>query len=437
MTPAAAARGDANTLRLRLGRAFLLAAVLLALGIWASGCARRTSEPEPPKVATETPPPAAEEPTPSPAPTLAPGEWPKIDLELLADGLDQPLDLTHAGDGSGRLYVAEKTGRIKVIDNGKVLPTAFLDISKLVSRGSEQGLLGLAFPVPQSASMGGTAPRRRFYVNYTDRNGDTIVARYAIRGDGNADPASAKTVLKVSQPYANHNGGGIAFGPDGYLYIGMGDGGSGGDPQGNGQKLGTLLGKMLRIDVEGSGGAVPNTYRVPSDNPFTNTRGAKREIWAYGLRNPWRFSFDRVTGDMWIGDVGQNEWEEIDLLPSGVGGKNFGWALFEGDHPYPPRAKRSKPKAYLAPVVEYGHDAGTSVTGGFIYRGSRYPNLRGIYLYADFTTGRIWGLRRTGAAWENKELADTDMLVASFGEDEDGTLYVCDLGGAVYRVTAR
>jgi glucose/arabinose dehydrogenase len=350
------------------------------------------------------------------------GPFPAVSLTSVASGLDEPLLVTHAGDGSGRLFVVERGGVIRIVRNGAVEPTPFLDISALVrTSGSEQGLLGLAFPPDY-------AKKRHFYVNYTDRSGDTVVARYRLGADADvADPASAKVLLRQAQPYANHNGGHLAFGPDGYLYIGLGDGGSGGDPQGNGQNPRTLLGKLLRIDVES--GADP--YAIPKDNPFGN------EIWALGLRNPWRFSFDRATGDLYIADVGQNAYEEVNFQPAGRGGQNYGWNVMEGMHCF--RGAGCDRTGLTAPVVEYRNGAGNcSITGGYVYRGAQYPSLQGVYVYGDFCSGQLWGLRRSGSGWENARLLDSGMKPSSFGEDESGNVYLVDYGkGEVHRLGVR
>ncbi|MDH4140319.1 MAG: PQQ-dependent sugar dehydrogenase [Coriobacteriia bacterium] len=374
-------------------------------------------------------------PTDAVRPEPAPLSQITLNFEPVADGFDQPLFLTGAGDGSGRLFVVEKGGRVWILRDQKRLADPFLDLSAKVSTESERGLLGLAF-APDFEESG------ELYVDYTDLGGNTVVSRMTATGDA-ARADSEEVLLRIVQPYANHNGGMVAFGPDGYLYIGTGDGGSGGDPEGNGQKLGALLGKLLRIDVRSRSAGTP--YGVPADNPFASgtpqasTDGARRpEIWAWGLRNPWRFSFDRETGDMWIGDVGQNEWEEIDFEPaSSAGGENYGWNVLEATHPYPPGASKPENGArYTAPVVEYDHGAGQSVTGGYVYRGSGEPNLFGTYLYGDFEVGRIWGLQRTADGIETRELADTKMLISSFGEDDAGELYVVDFNGSVYRVRA-
>lgn len=336
--------------------------------------------------------------------------------------------MTHAGDGSGRLFLVEKAGRIHIVAEGRIRPTPFLDIRDRVdAEASERGLLSVAFP-PDYAATG------VFYVNYTARGGgDTVVARYRLSADPDrADPASEQVILRIAQPAANHNGGQLQFGPDGYLYVGMGDGGAAGDPWDNAENLQVLLGKLLRLDVRPRN--EPGfTYAIPPDNPFVG-RGAG-EIWAYGLRNPWRFSFDRLTGDLYIADVGQNRWEEVNVVPAGsLGGQHFGWDTLEGSHCFEP-PRDCDPTGKVLPVAEYGHDLGCSITGGYVYRGERYPNLRGMYLFGDFCSGLIWGLFRNHEdAWETRQLLASRVNIASFGEDEAGELYVLDLGGEVYRV---
>jgi glucose/arabinose dehydrogenase len=330
--------------------------------------------------------------------------------QTMASGLVRPDAVT--GDGHGRLLVIEQRGVIRVVENNQVRAEPYLDISTLAgSEGNEQGLLGIALS-PQYASNG------YFYVNYTDTNGNTVIARFSADPDkATARTDSQKILLRIKQPYPNHNGGSMVFGSDGYLYMGLGDGGSGGDPQGNGQNLNTYLGKLLRIDVSQG-----DPYTVPADNPFL--KQGKPEIWAYGLRNPWRFSFDRATGDLYIGDVGQDTWEEIDFLPAGSkGGVNFGWNYMEATHPY-----KGQPPAGLAqvdPIFEYKHPTGCSVTGGYVYRGSALPSLQGIYLYADYCTGKISGLLRDAQGnWQYKQLFETGTFISSFGEDDQGELYI-------------
>jgi glucose/arabinose dehydrogenase len=316
-----------------------------------------------------------------------------------------------------------------VIHDSRLQAEPFLDVASRTSSGGERGLLGLAF----SPSF---TDDRRFFVNYTDPGGNTVVAEYRVSADdpGRADPASERVVLRIEQPYANHNGGGLAFGPDGLLWIGTGDGGSGGDPEGRAQRLDTLLGKFLRIDPDPQDGA---PYTVPADNPFVGRDGARAEIWASGLRNPWRFSFDRATGDLWIGDVGQGAWEEIDVLRTGTaGGANLGWNVMEGSHCFEP-AEGCDTDGLVLPVAEYDHGQGCSVTGGVVYRGAAIPGLAGTYLFGDFCSGTIWGLDAAAGRPAARVLAATGLAIASFGEDEAGELYVADLsGGRVLRVAA-
>ncbi len=336
--------------------------------------------------------------------------------QMIASGLARPDTLSV--DGSGRLFVIEKPGRIRIIQNGQLLDQPFLDISNRVgSSGNEQGLLGLAFH-PNYSQNG------RFFVNYTDNNGNTVIARYQVSSDPNvADPNSEMKLLGVDQPFPNHNGGILAFGPDGYLYAGLGDGGSQGDPYGNAQNTKALLGKLLRLDVDSA-----EPYAIPSDNPFGN------EVWAYGLRNPWRISFDKLTGDLYIGDVGQNTWEEIDYLPKGSpGGTNFGWNLREGAHDY----KGSASPDLTEPVTEYSHqEGGCSVTGGYVYRGSM-PEWNGIYLFGDYCTGLIWGLIHSGNNWQKQQLFDVDFTITSFGQDEKGEVYLVSDSGGVYELVKK
>ena len=363
--------------------------------------------------------------TPAPAPTLAPVSFPdpaRYTWAPVVTGLTAPTDLRSAGDGSGRLFILEQRGVIRVFSQGQLAAAPFLDITERIgSNGSEQGLLGLAFH-PKFAENG------YLYVNYTDRQGTTHLSRFTASG-ASADPASEVQLLTQSQPFANHNGGSLAFGPDGYLYAGLGDGGSGGDPYDNAQSLQTWLGKTLRLDVN----TVDTPYGVPMSNPFNDQRLS--EIWALGLRNPWRFSFDSLTGDLWIADVGQNQWEEIDFVPAGsAGGLNFGWNRMEGTHPYNGGAQPE----FTAPVAEYPHGPECSVTGGYVYRGAALPEWQGIYFYGDYCTGKIWGLATpplVGAA--PKLLFETGFRISTFGVDEAGELYVADYGGAIYRLEKR
>jgi glucose/arabinose dehydrogenase len=359
---------------------------------------------------TETP---STEPPPSASTFPDPNAY---QWQMIASGLQRPVDLQP--DGSGRLFVIEKAGRIRIIENGQLLNEPFLDITDRVgSRGNEQGLLGLAFH-PQYGENGW------FYVNYTDGSGDTVLARFQASNDADrSDPGSEIRLLGVDQPYPNHNGGALAFGPDGYLYAGLGDGGAAGDPQGNAQSLDTLLGKILRLDVDSG-----EPYAIPGDNPFGD------EIWAYGLRNPWRLSFDSATGDLYIGDVGQGEWEEIDFLAAGsAGGANFGWDHREGAHDY----EGGGPAGMIDPVAEYSHpEGGCSVTGGYVYRGAM-PEWNGIYLYGDYCSGIIWGLFRSVAGWQEQQLFNMDVTITSFGQDENGEVYLVSDSGSIHRLVPR
>lgn len=372
-----------------------------------------TSQPTPLPTATET---SSPTPTAVTIPDPADYSW-----QVFTDGLDKPIGFANAGDGSGRLFIIEQRGRIRIWQAGSLLAGPFLDLTARVDCCGERGLLGLAFH-PKYAQNG------YFFVNYTERlNGVlyTVIARFQVSSDPQrANPESEVRLLHIRQPFDNHNGGCLAFGPDGYLYIGLGDGGSEGDPLGNGQSLDTLLGKLLRIDVDNG-----TPYALPPNNPFAG--GGLPEIWAYGLRNPWRFSFDRLTGDLYIGDVGQDAWEEIDLLPaSSPGGVNFGWSFFEGLHPY-----KGQPPASLVlvtPVAEYSHALGESITGGYVYRGPNLPEWQGVYFYGDYGSGRIWGLlRQSDGTWQSQQLFDTGANITSFGEDESGELYLSDYNGKI------
>lgn len=348
---------------------------------------------------------------------------PGFALEPVANGFTRPLYLTHAGDGSGRLFVVEQGGAIWVLQDGQRLEAPFLDVSDRISPEAlgtgytERGLLGLAFH-PDYAENG------VFFIDYTDRNGSSVIARYTVSAEDpdRADPASEQQLLVVEQPYANHNGGHLAFGPDGYLYVAMGDGGSGGDPQNNAQNLGTLLGAILRLDVSAEDG-----YAIPDDNPFASTDNARPEIWAWGLRNPWRFSFDRETGDLYIADVGQNEWEEVNFQPAdSPGGENYGWRPYEGSQIYSGEQPASEP---VMPIAEYSHSGtgGCSITGGYVYRGEAIPALAGTYFYGDWCSGTIWSARQAdGGAWDVQAALESGLSISSFGEDEAGELYVID-----------
>jgi len=395
------------------------AAATLCVASLLAGCAA----PVPPSA----PPPPSVAPTPSPEPTSgggAPSSGPAalgdlaVTLEQVARGFEAPLYVTDANDGSGRLFVVEQEGRVKVVRDGRVSAKAFLDVSDRVDAGGERGLLGLAFS-PDYRQSGA------FYVNYTDVNGDTTVARFI--ADDPASDAPRLTgpaiVLKIRQPYSNHNGGCVVFEPNTErMWVGMGDGGAAGDPHGNAQNPRALLGKMLVLD-------------------FARGARPRPEIVQTGVRNPWRFSFDRETHDLWIGDVGQNAWEEIDVVPlADAAGVDWGWNLWEGSHPYPQGADPSK-TGFRFPITEYNHESGQSVTGGYVYRGKRYPALVGTYFFGDFEAGWIAALRREapdGTALAKPEvrtvLPDPGISPSSFGEDAAGELYVCDYGGALYRI---
>jgi glucose/arabinose dehydrogenase len=382
--------------------------------------------------ATPTSRPASTETPQRPAsPTIsAPIFPPAISLEPFLSGFDLPVFVTHSGEklpGASPLFIVEKQGRIHMVENGTVQSTPFLDITDRVgSQRNEQGLLSVAFP-PDFASSG------LFYVNYTDRQGDTVVARYRLSaGDWRqADASSEQKILQIQQPAANHNGGQLQFGPDGYLYIGTGDGGQAGDPWGNAQNPDVLLGKMLRIDVAETEG-----YTIPSDNPFHDQPGTRPEVWATGLRNPWRFSFDRTTGDLYIADVGQNLYEEVDYQPrASTGGENYGWDVMEASHCFEPSSGCDR-EVLTLPVTEYEHAQGCSITGGYVYRGTRYPQLAGVYFFGDYCTGNIWGLRQTSSReWQMALLLETDLNITSFGEDSTGEIYVVGYNnGTIYRL---
>lgn len=329
------------------------------------------------------------------------------------NGLTRPVDLQSAFDGSGRLFIIEKYGAIRIFKDGQLLEQPFLNIDDRVDdSGNEMGLLGFAFH-PNYEQNG------YFYVNYTGDGGNTRISRFQASGDS-ADPNSEQVLLVIDQPFENHNGGGVVFGPDGYLYLGLGDGGAAGDPFKNGQNTDVLLGKLLRIDVDNG-----DPYAIPADNPFGS------EVWAYGLRNPWRFSFDRATGDLWIGDVGQGEWEEVDYLPAGSpGGVNFGWSIMEGSYGYDGEPQ----PGLLLPAAEYSHSnpySGCSVTGGYVYRGSM-PEWNGVYLYGDYCSGTVWGLILSDGQWQSQVMFEPDLRITSFGEDEAGELYLVSDTGSVY-----
>ena len=343
---------------------------------------------------------------------------------------ERPVDFQHANDNSKRLFVVEQRGVISVFENDPKTSakSEFLSIeSKVDDSGNEEGLLGLAFH-PDYKSNG------FFYVNYTANNPNrTVISRFKVSpsNPNQADPASEMILLEFDQPYSNHNGGQLAFGPDGYLYIAVGDGGSGGDPQGNGQNRNTLLGTILRIDVDKSEGS--KNYSIPSDNPFVgSSEGFQKEIYAYGLRNPWRLSFDSETGELWVGDVGQNKYEEIDIIKKGG---NYGWNTMEGFHCF--NSSNCNTEGLELPVWEYDRSRGDiSITGGYVYRGSAIQQLKGLYIYADYVSGRIWSLDMTNSnSPVNTELFDTDFPISSFGVDENQELYLCGFDDKIYKLS--
>jgi glucose/arabinose dehydrogenase len=356
-----------------------------------------------------------------------------VRLVKVAEGFEQPLFVTGAGTGSDRLFVVEKPGRIRILDAGTILATPFLDITGIVNdQANERGLLGLAFH-PDYERNG------LFYVHYTDTSGDIVIARYTVSNDPDrANAASAKVILTIPhREAANHNGGMLAFGPrDGYLYIAVGDGGGG--QSANAQDTTSLLGKILRIDVDGT--SSDRNYAIPAGNPFADGTGGRPEIWAYGLRNPFRFSFDRATGDIVIGDVGEGSWEEIDLGQGGRGGLNYGWDIMEGRHCFNPRTN-CDPTGLGRPIHEYSHKVGNVVTGGYVYRGTAIRALVGTYVFTDFGSQVIWGLQRhRRGKWERSVLlrATEQLQIASFGESDAGELFAVDLvSGTLYRIAKR
>lgn len=354
---------------------------------------------------------------------------PVITLETFADGFSSPVDIAHCGDD--RLFIVERAGTIRIVElDGTVLPGDFLDIADQVESGyQEQGLLGLAFH-PNYATNG------YFYVNYIDNDGNTVISRFSVSaGDPNlADPASELVIMNIDQPFVNHNGGCIKFGPDGYLYIGMGDGGSAGDPGDRAQNPELRLGKMLRIDVDG---ALP--FGIPADNPFAGATDTLPEIWSSGLRNPWRFSFDQLTGDMWLADVGQNLWEELNVEPAGAGGLNYGWRCYEAFDEFNMVGCDGDTASYVFPIMDYPHNfttGGFSITGGFVYRGSEYPAMQGYYLCADYVSGNWWWVYADGGApWVFERVDDVQEDISAYGEDVNGELYCANLQtGEIYRI---
>ena len=352
-------------------------------------------------------------------------QWPSVRPTLVTSGLTNPTAIANAADGSGRLFIVEQAGRIRIVRGGVALLRPFLDISGRVNCCGERGFLGLAFPP-------GFADKQRFYVYYTTADGSLTVSRFQVTEDPDLADASSETVILHidHHEFENHNGGNLAFGPkDGYLYIGTGDGGGGGDTLGNGQNPDSLLGKILRIDVESG----ESPYSIPVTNPFINKSGFRPEIWSYGLRNPWRFSFDRANGDLYIGDVGQDTWEEVDYqTASSSGGENYGWNLMEGNHCF---VENCSSEGLTLPIAEHSHEEGCTVVGGYVYRGTRYPGMQGFYFYGDYCNGRSWALRFDGSAWQKSPPFETNIGMSAFGEDEAGNLYIADHGeGRIYEL---
>jgi glucose/arabinose dehydrogenase len=368
----------------------------------------------------------------SPAAGIVGAQTPDITIELepVATGFAKPTQIANAGDGSDRLFIVKKPSVITILRDGKALAAPFLDINRLVkTAGNEQGLLGLAFH-PDYGTNG------LFFVDYTDNQGDVTVARYRVSGDDpdRADPASGQILLVVDKPYDDHNGGMLAFGPDGYLYIGVGDGGAPAEPLRNAQRTTTMMGKVLRIDVDHA--THGRNYAIPTDNPYVDDALSAPEIWAMGLRNPWRFSFDRETGDLFIADVGLWASEEVNIQPAdAAGGRNYGWNIIEGEICHDlEREDRCGSARLTAPVFIYHHEMGCAIVGGYVYRGAAIPELRGRYLFGDYCMGRIWVMSETDGAWSAPTPIETGLNISTFGEDESGELYVADLNGAIYRI---
>jgi glucose/arabinose dehydrogenase len=349
-----------------------------------------------------------------------------VTLQPVVEGLQMPTGLSVANDGSGRLFITERRGTIRVIRDGEISPRPFLDIFDQVESGAvEQGLLRLAFH-PNYLENG------RFFVHYTAAGGTITVSEFRVSRDdpNHADPASERRLIEIPKQATNHNGGQLVFGHDGYLYIGVGDGGNPGDPFKTAQNLNSLLGKILRIDVDNG-----EPYAIPPDNPFIDTPDARPEVWAYGLRNPWRFSFDLETGRLFLADVGQNMWEEVNVLSvQAASGANFGWPLLEGTHCY--QAEDCDHAGTVLPVIEYPHTEGCAVVGGYVYRDVQWPELADHYVYGDFCQGHIWAAREEAGRWTSERLlAGTYLQVSAFGQDEAGDLYLVDLSGSLYRLT--
>jgi glucose/arabinose dehydrogenase len=392
-----------------LGRRFLHLFVIASLLVLVTACGGGGG------TLTTNPPP------PSGTPTIA--------LTPFVSGLSTPVDFQTPDDGSGRIFIVQQSGTIRIVSGGSLLPTPFLDISSRINfDGGEQGLLGLAFHPSYSQN-------KRFYLNYDRLSGSqiqTVIAEYQLTADPNAaDPASERILLTVNQPFSNHKAGQMAFGPDGFLYIAFGDGGSGGDPMGNGQNRGTLLGKVARIGVD-----PPFTsglqYVIPADNPFVGTTD-RGEIWAYGFRNPWRFSFEKGGTRLFVADVGQDKFEEIDLVQKGL---NYGWNTMEGSHCFTP-ATGCNMTGLTLPIVDYDHSEGVTVIGGYVYHGTAISSLAGAYIFGDFSNGKIWELTESSGTWTRTQLLNSGKNMSAFGQDAAGELYVVDYSGSVFKITAQ
>jgi glucose/arabinose dehydrogenase len=422
-------------------------ATLVLAAVLASGCGpSQTPSPSPASAGASIPTEAKPSPTaitatatPTPAAATAPSASlvpPPLALQTIATLPGGPLAIVNAGDGSGRLFVVTRAGQIRIVRDGKLVATPLLNIGGRITSGGERGLLGLAF------DPGFPTSDQRFFVDYTDTNGNTVVSSFRVDPStpDRADANSEQIVLRVTQPASNHNGGALAFGPDGFLYVSLGDGGGEGDPNGYGQATNTLLAKVLRIDVDHP--ASGKAYGIPAGNPFANSPGARPEIWLTGLRNPWRMSFDRATGNLWIGDVGQDAWEEVDLARGGAGGLNFGWSTMEGNHCYRPSAGCNKSGLTL-PVTEYDHGQGCSVIGGYVYRGALIPALAGQYVFGDYCSGTIWTLdsrqaaNATASPLKPRRAGSAASGLAAFGEDQAGELYAANVStGEIAKVVA-
>ena len=412
-------------------RRSVLAVVVLTLGVVACG-------PTPTETPTTAAPstevsasPSSAAPSPAASPSGPTGDVaPRLTLEPTVESLADPVDVAWRPDDPSTIFVVEQVGRIRIVRDGQLVERPFLDISGMIRAGGEQGLLGLSF-LPSGENG-------RFFVYYTASDGQQVVASYDTNPDDRdvAAPGTATTWLRMRDQFGNHNGGSLVFGPDGYLYIGTGDGGGAGDPLDSGRHLDTLLAKVLRIDVSEPPSEDDPVYRVPSDNPFVSTDGARPEIWHTGLRNPWRIRFDRATGDLWIADVGQGDREEIDVSRAGVGGLDFGWNIMEGSTCYRDGGDDCATPELTLPVAEYDHDVGCSVSGGAVYRGPTYPALQGWYVFSDYCSGEFWAIDASRERTEDpKIVAETDLNISAIGEDAAGELYATDLaGGALLRI---